>query len=340
MPPRMSDSVVPRVLTALGLPVRPTPYGYDLGLYEGEPFRLERGSGIAGRGHEWNITNVRSGERGPRAKETGELRRRLLEWMAGPRPPGASFARMHSNRFGESVIWITLKEKAVGGKCSTCAGPLTGQNQKKFCSTACSNQRRLAHWQERFWERVKKGDGCWLWDTARDKDGYGRFPIGASGENKAHRVSWRIHHGEVPEGLCVLHKCDNPPCVNPKHLFLGTLKDNAVDCASKERTARGKRNGAYTHPEKILRGNAHWTRKNPHLVPRGDRNGARVHPERLARGVVHPNAKLNDKKVREIRRRFDAGETVAELARAYGVCNPTILRVALRKGWTHVKEAS
>lgn len=100
---------------------------------------------------------------------------------------------------------------------------------------------------ERFWEKVSKGEGCWTW-TANTENGYGR--IMNDGQClKATHVSWEIHHGPVPDGQAVLHSCDNPPCVNPAHLFLGTDVDNVADCIEKGRyvqnTPLGERHGMF-----------------------------------------------------------------------------------------------
>lgn len=96
----------------------------------------------------------------------------------------------------------------------------------------------------RFWSKVERAgpEKCWLWKGSRLKAGYGQ--IGSGGKYGrpflAHRVSWEIHFGPIPEGLCVLHHCDNPPCVNPYHLFLGTHADNAHD-----REIKGRGNCAF-----------------------------------------------------------------------------------------------
>jgi hypothetical protein len=94
---------------------------------------------------------------------------------------------------------------------------------------------------QRFWDKVSKTEECWLWTGGRTAPGkYGLFT-----ENKhrvtAHSFSWRLHHGPIPEGLEVCHTCDNPPCVNPNHLFLGTRLQNMQDCVSKDRQAKGPR---------------------------------------------------------------------------------------------------
>ena len=107
---------------------------------------------------------------------------------------------------------------------------------------------------ERFWSKVRKTEGCWEWAAGRitdprGKSGYGNFYIGAKDGKKieavAHRVAWELTNGAIPEGLKVLHECDNPGCVRPDHLFLGTQKDNIADMISKGRRAdfSGIRNG-------------------------------------------------------------------------------------------------
>ena len=117
--------------------------------------------------------------------------------------------------------------------------------------------------EERFWEKVEKGkeNECWEWQGARSV-GYGT--IGSGGKNgnilKAHRVSWEIHNGKIPKGshygtTCILHRCDNPPCVNPNHLFLGTHKENMNDRDKKGRAAdtRGNNNGSAKLTEEVVK---------------------------------------------------------------------------------------
>ena len=90
--------------------------------------------------------------------------------------------------------------------------------------------------EERFWTRVV-GDlatGCWLWTGPRFREGYGSLSYGPL-RIRAHRFSWELHVGPIPEGLVVCHRCDNPPCVRPDHLFLGTQSDNLHDAVAKGR---------------------------------------------------------------------------------------------------------
>jgi hypothetical protein len=87
---------------------------------------------------------------------------------------------------------------------------------------------------ERFWTKVMKSDGCWLYNGCKTRFGYGKFAI-TGGWVLAHRISWLLSFGNIPEDSCVLHRCDNPGCVNPDHLFLGTQLDNIYDMVFKGR---------------------------------------------------------------------------------------------------------
>lgn len=99
---------------------------------------------------------------------------------------------------------------------------------------------------ERFWSRInrKAADGCWLWQGATNPSGYGVFGVSPTYNVLAHRYSWALSNGTIPQGDKVLHRCDVRRCVNPAHLFLGTQQDNMRDMCQKKRNAYGQRSGA------------------------------------------------------------------------------------------------
>jgi hypothetical protein len=106
----------------------------------------------------------------------------------------------------------------------------------------CANPRHLFRptLEDRFWPNVQKTSGCWNWIGAEQSKGRGYGTIGKDGKTlRAHRVSWEMHNGPIPEGLIVCHKCDNPKCVRPEHLFLGTHSDNVADKVAKGRQSKG-----------------------------------------------------------------------------------------------------
>lgn len=116
-----------------------------------------------------------------------------------------------------------------------------GLYKVRHCSMECYNKARTKPVHERFWSKVDKSGECWIWTGVR-QNGYGSFWF-EHGPKPAHRISWTLTHGPITDGLFACHRCDNPACVNPDHLFLGTAGDNARDMWSKGRQAirvRGK----------------------------------------------------------------------------------------------------
>lgn len=104
------------------------------------------------------------------------------------------------------------------------------------------SQQRI---QERFDQKVQRGEGCWMWTACRDAGGYGRIRIESSPSVMAHRVAWVLNFGSIPVGMVVCHRCDTPACVRPDHLFLGSIADNVADMFTKGRAANqaGMHNG-------------------------------------------------------------------------------------------------
>lgn len=164
---------------------------------------------------------------------------------------------------------------------------------------------------ERFWSKVDKSGGpakCWPWKGARLPTGYGILgaPRPIKGTWYAHRVSYALNCGD-PSGLHVCHRCDNPQCVNPLHLFLGTAKENAADMIAKGRKGR-----------------------------KGSRRRTVFEPIGFARGEAMPTHKLTGDAVVAIRRRSDAGETSAALGREFGVTETAVRHIVQRKSWRHI----
>jgi hypothetical protein len=132
--------------------------------------------------------------------------------------------------------------------CEHCGATVVRRKRRRFCSKNCAIEHRRAGRVALFWSQVDKSggpDACWPWTGGILKPfGYGAFRprYGVHRKNRAHRFSYELAYGPIPDALCVLHHCDNPPCCNPAHLFLGTRGDNAADRASKHRTACGERN--------------------------------------------------------------------------------------------------
>lgn len=160
---------------------------------------------------------------------------------------------------------------------------------------------------ERFRRHVAAAgpDDCWLWTGRRDTHGYGRFVL--HGKRRfAHRVAWALANGKDPSNLLVCHHCDNPRCVNPSHLFVGTQIDNIADMDAKGRRA------PMPQPEPTY---------GPHKARLGESNGS---------------AKLTNEAVREIRRLAATGSSQSSIARLYGITQVHVSDIIRRHAWRHI----
>ncbi len=154
--------------------------------------------------------------------------------------------------------------------------------------------------QRPFWSLVKKSKKCWEWIGYKAESGHG-IARNDGKPIKAHRLAWILLRGPIPSGIFVCHHCDNPACVRPTHLFLGTAKDN-----NRDRHFKGRSRGLFTagadHPAKIRAGDGHWC------------------------------TKLSNKNVKEIRRLHSTGWSQKALGTAFDVNPATISRI-IRNLW-------
>lgn len=185
--------------------------------------------------------------------------------------------------------------------------PSTGHRNCRTCHRQREAERRSkipkpTKWERavaRFWSKVDKSGTCWEWQ-ATPNGRYGSFTHDNQ-THGAHRFAWMIKHGDIPDGMFVCHRCDNPRCVRPSHLFLGEAADNTEDMMKK---------GRYRSPY------------NPNPPT----------------GVDHPLAKLNPPKVREMRRlRFEEGWDYRSIAAEFGVAVRGAWLAINGKTWAHVK---
>jgi len=154
---------------------------------------------------------------------------------------------------------------------------------------------------EKFWAAVEKTDGCWLWQKSCGGHGYGQFYAERRKPIATHRFAWTLTNGPIPDGLHVLHHCDNKRCVRPSHLFLGTQSDNMRDMCAKGRHAR------------------HSTRGEDAGTAKLTETAVRDIRRRLVRGTRQAPGNTRD------------------LAKQYGVTTQAVCAVASKRTWRHVQ---
>ena len=233
-----------------------------------------------------------------------------------------------------------------------------------------TTNKQIEKFEQDFWNRidVQGPDDCWEWQMGDNGEGYGVIgrKILKCGAQTAHRLSWFLTHGPIPKGkgyhgTCVLHTCDNPPCCNPAHLFLGTMGDNTRDMDSKGRRVTVDARG-------ILNANSKLTEKQVRKIHQEYSAGAlqevlakkfgisvvtiaeivsckrwghlglpKASRKRDSRGEKAGMAKLTDKKVRKIRKLHAEGISNPKIAKRYKVTKETIGHIVNRKTWKHVE---
>ena len=151
--------------------------------------------------------------------------------------------------------------------------------------------------EARFWAKVHKTPNCWLW-TGAISAGYGVLRRGRKAQNiLAHRFMWELQYGMIPKGCIICHRCDIPKCVNPRHLFIGTQRDNIQDAIKKGR-----------------------------VVPWGKHFGQ-------AKGEKHGRAKLALADVQELRHLRQEGMNYRQLGQRFGITGTQACRIVLRHNW-------
>ena len=196
----------------------------------------------------------------------------------------------------------------------------------------------LRPFEESFWAKVDRRDmdECWEWTACRNSFGYGSCRV--SGKTVAsHRIAWMLQNGEIADGLCVLHRCDNPPCCNPGHLFLGSRADNNHDCFAKGRNnPKLSKNDIVEIKTKYFDGKISQQeiadqygvgRKYISKIVKGDRWNWAFDPPNIA--LIKKREKLSNEQVAEIRSLCDTGErSAASIGREYGVSGTHVLQIS------------
>ena len=176
-------------------------------------------------------------------------------------------------------------------------------DKKKYCSRLCAlkaiDKDPTKTLEDRFWIKVfvpQDTNKCWIWIGSKDKSGYGRLNV-KNTPQLAHRISWQIHKGIIDAKMVCRHICDNPSCVNPNHLKLGTQRENVIDCKDRKR--------------------------------QGDKGSTN--------GQDHYCAKFTNNEVRLIRMCYESGKSAREIAQVISVKTETVTAIVKRKTYKRIK---
>jgi hypothetical protein len=171
-----------------------------------------------------------------------------------------------------------------------------------------------------FMSNIDMSGKCWLWNGYRSPKGYGTFGILGRGI-LAHRLFYQIAFGPIPQTVLVCHKCDNPSCVRPSHLYAGDHQTNLSDMVDRGRSCKGDRHYLRKDPSKIIRGDAHYIRK---------------HPEKIRNGERHHNARLRKEDVIRMREMYSSGSSTSDLSKEFGVGIQHVWQIVTRLRWKSV----
>lgn len=201
---------------------------------------------------------------------------------------------------GEKFPFYKNKGRPIPRFCShKCRGHTGFRPGGQLFISEMTEEQKFDRLKKSFEKHVIRKEGCWDWKGSIAKGGYPVMSCRREiGSDRGHRASWIIHKGKIPKGLFVCHSCDNPICTNPEHLWLGTHKENNDDKIKKGRSAN-----------------------NPFPIKKGSSNGS---------------AKLNEEKVKEIKKLINIGRSCYSLGKEFSVSKQTILRIKNSKNWKHV----
>lgn len=223
-----------------------------------------------------------------------------------PRPQWMCVCRCGKRRL---IFGSNLKQLKHTDSCY-CNSPGEYPQRRSGLATGWNRVMGERNGEVRFWLGVRSSkDGCWEWQRCRTPQGYGQVAVDRV-RWIAHRYSWHLHFGPIPRGLFVCHRCDNPPCVNPAHLFLGTHQDNMRDMAEKGRAARSK--------------------GRPH-GPSGVRTNFHSHV-----GTKNPNGRLTEEAAKQIISRLATGELYTAIAADFPISHWAVAKIAQGRSWTHL----